>query len=67
VLLNPRVVAQSTERDEKYEGCLSFFDVRGSVPRPLTLDVQHTVPSGEQVVTRFERAVARWSARDRSS
>jgi peptide deformylase len=59
VLLNPRVVAQSTERDEKYEGCLSFFDVRGSVPRPLTLDVRHTEPTGEQVVTRFERAVAR--------
>jgi peptide deformylase len=59
VLLNPRVVAHSTDKDEKYEGCLSFFDVRGAVPRPLTLDVRHHQPSGEQVVTRFERAVAR--------
>jgi peptide deformylase len=59
VLLNPRVIAQSADHDEKYEGCLSFFDVRGAVPRPLTIDVRHTEPSGEQVVTRFERAVAR--------
>jgi peptide deformylase len=59
VLLNPRVVAQSTDHDEKFEGCLSFFDVRGAVPRPITIDVRHAELSGEQVVTRFDRAVAR--------
>ena len=27
--------------DEQYEGCLSFFDVRGMVPRPLAIEVEH--------------------------
>jgi len=31
VLLNPRVVSESSEMDEQYEGCLSYFDVRGLV------------------------------------
>ena len=64
VLLNPKVVSQSEEMDEQYEGCLSFFDVRGLVPRPLVLDVQHARPDGEVVVTRFERAVARLVAHE---
>ncbi|MGI5291390.1 peptide deformylase [Nonomuraea polychroma] len=34
VLLNPRNVNATTETDEQYEGCLSFFDVRGIVARP---------------------------------
>src|SRR2546423_6611150 len=41
VLLNPRVVGSSAETDEQYEGCLSFFDVRGLVRRPLRLLVEH--------------------------
>ena len=41
VLLNPRVVDASAETDEQYEGCLSFFDYRGLVPRPLRIDVEH--------------------------
>src|SRR6266540_7109206 len=28
-LLNPRIIEESLDGDEKYEGCLSFFDVRG--------------------------------------
>ncbi|MGW5820420.1 peptide deformylase [Streptomyces noursei] len=34
VLLNPRITIRSDEMDEQYEGCLSFFDVRGLVPPP---------------------------------
>jgi peptide deformylase len=34
-LLNPRISDESADTDEQYEGCLSFFDVRGMVPRPL--------------------------------
>jgi peptide deformylase len=33
VMLNPVVISESAEADEQYEGCLSFFDVRGLVPR----------------------------------
>jgi peptide deformylase len=59
VLLNPRVIGQSLETDERYEGCLSFFDVRGLVARPLRLEVEHTTLAGERVVTVFTDAVAR--------
>ncbi|WP_274383879.1 peptide deformylase [Saccharothrix deserti] len=34
ILLNPRITDRSDDADEQYEGCLSFFDVRGLVPRP---------------------------------
>jgi peptide deformylase len=64
VLLNPEVVAESGEVDEQYEGCLSFFDVRGVVPRPLWLDVAHDLASGQRVVTRFEYALARLVAHE---
>ncbi|MFG2601683.1 peptide deformylase [Streptomyces sp. NPDC048462] len=40
MLLNPLITGSSTDADEQYEGCLSFFDVRGMVPRPLTIMVQ---------------------------
>ncbi len=59
VLLNPRVVGESVECDEQYEGCLSFFDYRGLVARPLRIDVEHARFDGTRVVTTFERALAR--------
>lgn len=64
VLLNPRIVGQSEDTDERYEGCLSFFDVRGMVPRPLRLDVEHTSLTGERRTTTFERALARLVAHE---
>ena len=64
VLLNPRVVGSSAEVDEQYEGCLSFFDVRGSVGRPLWIDVETAQFHGERVVRRYERAVARLVAHE---
>ena len=36
----------SAETDEQYEGCLTFFDVRGLVPRPLHIEVTCTRPDG---------------------
>jgi peptide deformylase len=59
VLLNPRVVDESTESDEQYEGCLSFFDYRGMVSRPLRIEVEHARFDGTRVITTFERALAR--------
>jgi peptide deformylase len=41
VLLNPRVISGSSQTDEQHEGCLSFFDVRGMVPRPLQIEIDH--------------------------
>ncbi|MEV6673186.1 peptide deformylase [Streptomyces sp. NPDC051162] len=59
VLLNPRITASSEEMDEQYEGCLSFFDVRGMVPRPLRIAVEATALDGTTQVTVYERGLAR--------
>lgn len=64
ILLNPRVVDESDGNDEQYEGCLSFFDSRGLVTRPLRLDVEHARWDGARVITSFERAMARLVAHE---
>jgi peptide deformylase len=58
-LLNPRICDESADTDEQYEGCLSFFDVRGMVPRPLAIEVEHQETDGTIRITTFERGVAR--------
>jgi len=58
-LLNPRISDQSAEIDEQYEGCLSFFNVRGMVPRPLAIEVEHQDIDGTTRITTFERGTAR--------
>ncbi|WP_308218461.1 peptide deformylase [Streptomyces hygroscopicus] len=50
---------RSEETDEQYEGCLSFFDVRGLVPRPLKITVETASLTGEAVITVYERGLAR--------
>jgi peptide deformylase len=40
-LFNPRIIDASEDADEQYEGCLSFFDVRGIVQRPLAHEIDH--------------------------
>jgi peptide deformylase len=64
VLLNPRTVGQSEETDERYEGCLSSFDVRGLVPRPLRLGVEHVDLTGARLTTIFEQGLARLVAHE---
>jgi peptide deformylase len=59
VLLNPRILETSSEVDEQYEGCLSFFDVRGMVYRPLWVEVESTLPNGTHMINRYERGLAR--------
>ena len=63
-LLNPRVIEASPEMDEQYEGCLSFFDVRGLVPRPLVLHVEHAEVDGSRRITVFEKGLARLVAHE---
>jgi peptide deformylase len=58
-LVNPRVVEESSDLEEQYEGCLSFFDVRGMVTRPVTIRVHHQDLAGNVLVTGFEYATAR--------
>ncbi|MFE5076977.1 peptide deformylase [Streptomyces halstedii] len=59
ILLNPKIITRSDEADEQYEGCLSFFDVRGLVLRPLKITVETTALTGETVTTVYERGLAR--------
>jgi peptide deformylase len=59
VLLNPTVVAEAGEIDEQYEGCLSFFDVRGLVRRARHLEVEHTGLDGDRTITVFHDGMAR--------
>jgi peptide deformylase len=64
VLLNPRITEISADTDEQYEGCLSFFDVRGLVPRPLRITVATTALGGTEVITVYERGLARLVAHE---
>jgi peptide deformylase len=64
VMLNPQVISESAETDEQYEGCLSFFDVRGLVPRPLHIEVACTRPDGQQYVLALDNAMARLAAHE---
>jgi peptide deformylase len=63
-LLNPTLIEASTEIDEQYEGCLSFFDLRCLVPRPLEIHVEHTDITGEKKIIVFDRGVARLVAHE---
>lgn len=59
VLFNPRVIEVSSESDEQYEGCLSLFDVRGVVERPLRIEVEHIDLDGQIRIALFEHGPAR--------
>ena len=45
-MLNPRVASLSVETDVRFEGCLSFFDYRGEVRRPLSATIEFADVSG---------------------
>jgi peptide deformylase len=64
VLLNPRIVGESVDRDEQYEGCLSFFDLRGLVPRPMVIELEHETLDGARTMTTFTQAMARLVAHE---
>jgi peptide deformylase len=57
-------VIEETPDDEQYEGCLSFFDVRGVVNRPLTIHVEHQDLDGTRRITIFDRGTARLVAHE---
>jgi peptide deformylase len=59
LLLNPTVTERSAATDEQLEGCLSLFDVRAPVIRPVSIAVAHVGIDGSPVLTRYERGMAR--------
>lgn len=52
-------MGESATTDEHYEGCLSFFDVRGMVPRPTVIEVEHQDVDGRTLISEFDGAEAR--------
>jgi peptide deformylase len=58
-LINPVVVTEAEEQDTQYEGCLSFFDVRGEVPRPLRVRVAVTDLDGTRRELSLQQGMAR--------
>ncbi|CAM3815405.1 peptide deformylase [Nocardiopsis rhodophaea] len=64
VLLNPHIIDASADTDEQYEGCLSFFDVRGLVPRARRIEIEHTTLDGTVAITVFTDALARLVAHE---
>ena len=63
-LLNARIIDQSGDSDEQYEGCLSFFDVRCMVPRARRIEVEHQDIDGRRRITVFEDGLARLAAHE---
>jgi peptide deformylase len=64
VLLNPRVIKESAQEDEHFEGCLSFFDVRGLVPRPLHIEIACPQIDGQPWILVLDNAMARLAAHE---
>ncbi|NEP09911.1 MAG: peptide deformylase [Symploca sp. SIO2C1] len=46
-MLNPRIIAHSTEMVKDWEGCLSIPGIRGLVPRYRSVEVEYTDQEGQ--------------------
>jgi peptide deformylase len=46
-MINPRIIARSTEMIKGWEGCLSIPRIRGLVPRHRAIEVEYTTRDGQ--------------------
>ncbi len=46
-MINPRIVASSTETVKDWEGCLSIPGMRGLVPRSKAIEIEYTSRDGQ--------------------
>ena len=46
-MINPRIVAASTETVKDWEGCLSIPGIRGLVPRSRAIEIEYTCRDGK--------------------
>jgi peptide deformylase len=46
-MINPRIVAASTETAKDWEGCLSIPGIRGLVPRSRAIEIEYTCRDGK--------------------
>ena len=59
VMLNPKILAESTTLELGWEGCLSVPDVRGQVERFSSVEVEYFGLDNQRHQERFEGFVAR--------
>ena len=59
VMINPRILAHSTEVVKGWEGCLSIPGIRGFVPRFAAIEVEYTDRHGKSQKQAFTDFVAR--------
>ena len=58
-MLNPRIIAHSSETEKGWEGCLSVPGIRGLVPRHTTITVAYHDRHGQPQEQVFDNFVAR--------
>jgi peptide deformylase len=59
IIINPRITSISKEKDLDWEGCLSFPNVRGLVPRYSCITVEYINEKGEKQKVKLEGFQAR--------
>ena len=59
VLINPQIIAQSTQLVWEWEGCLSVPGLRGKIARPDWVELRYRNLAGDALSQRFEGFVAR--------
>jgi peptide deformylase len=58
-MINPKIIASSTEIVKGWEGCLSIPGIRGLVPRSQAIEVEYTDRNGKLQKQEFTDFVAR--------
>lgn len=58
-MINPKIIAHSTEVVKGWEGCLSVPGIRGFIPRYQTIEVEYTDRNGQVQTQEFTDFVAR--------
>ena len=58
-MINPKIIAHSTEIVKGWEGCLSIPGIRGFVPRTQAIEVEYTDRNGKLQKQEFTDFVAR--------
>lgn len=59
VLVNPKITWHSKSRILDWEGCLSFVDGRGQVPRWSAIKVEYMDENGKKIKERYDGYAAR--------
>lgn len=58
-MINPEITDSASETVKNWEGCLSFTDVRGLVPRPVWIELSYMDEEGRTCAARLEHQEAR--------